>query len=74
MNEEELETYVEIPDSYEDYEEDEIVVGDIALLSFVAILGCAIFAFVVKVISKHLKNVHLKVGNKIEIGVESKEK
>jgi hypothetical protein len=39
-----------------------------------AILGCAVFAFVVKTVSKHLKNVNLKVGDKIQLGIESKEK
>lgn len=74
MNEELEETYIEVPteDDYDDYEE-EVGFGDIALITFIAILGCAVFAFVVKTISKHLKNVNLKIGNKIEIGVETKE-
>ena len=75
MEDEELETYVEVPteDDYEDYEDDSII-GDVALITFLAILGCAVFAFVVKTISKHLKNVNLKVGDKIQLGIESKEK
>lgn len=76
MNEELEETYIEVPTEdeydYDDYEE-EVGFGDIALITFIAILGCAVFAFVVKTISKHLKNVNLKIGNKIEIGVETKE-
>lgn len=31
------------------------------------------FAFLVKTVSKHLKNVNLKIGNKVEIGIESKD-
>lgn len=68
------ETYVEIPteDDYEEYDE-EMTFSDYFLVSFLVILGCAVFAFIVRTISKHLKNVHLKLGNKIEIGVESKD-
>lgn len=75
MEDEEFETYIEVPteDDYEDYE-DESILGDVALITFLAILGCAVFAFIVKTVSKHLKNVNLKVGNKIEIGIESREK
>lgn len=69
MEDEELETYVEVPteDDYDDYE-DSILDSDFVYYGFFAILGCAVFAFVVRTISKHLK-----VGSKIEIGVESKE-
>ena len=75
MEDEEFETYIEVPteDDYEDYEDDSIL-GDVALITFLAILGCAVFAFIVKTVSKHLKNVNFKVGNKIEIGIESREK
>ena len=75
MEDEEFETYIEVPteDDYEDYEDDSIL-SDVALITFLAILGCAVFAFIVKTVSKHLKNVNLKVGNKIEIGIESREK
>ena len=68
---EELETYQEIPTEY-DYEDD-FAAGDYFFVGFFAILICAVFAFVVKTVSKHLKNVNLKIGNKIEIGVESKD-
>ena len=61
MEEEEIDDY-----------EDDVTFSDIALITFVAILGCAVFAFAIRTISKHLKNVHLKVGNKIEIGLEAK--
>lgn len=74
MEDEELETYTEVPteDDYDDYE-DGILDSDFVYYGFFAILGCAVFAFVVRTISKHLKNMHLKVGSKIEIGVESKD-
>lgn len=69
----EEETYIEVPteEEIDDYEDD-VTFNDIALITFVVILGCAVFAFAIRTISKHLKNVHLKVGNKIEIGLEAK--
>ena len=75
MDDELEDIYVEVPteDDYEEYEEDDLALGDYTALIFLSILGCAVFAFIVRTISKHLKNVHLKVGNKIEIGVETKD-
>ena len=75
MEDEEVETYVEVPteDDYEDYEED-FSFNDAAFIGFMAIVVCAVFAFAIKTISKHLKNINLKVGNKLEIGIESKDK
>ena len=73
MEDEELETYVEVPTEDYDTYEDDFVAGDYFFFGFVVLLGCAVFAFVMKTISKHFHNVHLKVGNKIEIGVESKD-
>ena len=75
MEDEELETYVEVPteDDYDDYEED-FNFNDAAFIGFMAIVVCAVFAFTIRTISKHLKNVNLKVGNKLEIGIESKDK
>lgn len=75
LEDEELEeTYIEVPteDDYEDYEDD-TGFGDIAFIIFLAVLGCAVFAFVVRTISKHLKNINLKIGDKIQVGIESKE-
>ena len=67
---EDEEYYVEVPTEEDDYEEyDEVSFEDIALITFLVILGCAVFAFVIKTISKHLKNVNLKIGDKIQIGV-----
>lgn len=75
MEDEDLEeTYVEVPseDDYDDYEDD-FSFNDAACIVFLAIVVCAIFVFVIKTISKHLKNINFKVGNKIEIGIESKD-
>lgn len=70
MEEEYEETYIEVPteDYYED--DDDFALGDYIFLGFMSILICAVSAFIIKTISKNLKNVNLKVG-KVEIGVES---
>lgn len=72
MEEEEYEeTYIEVPteDYYKD-DDDDFALGDYIFLGFMSILICAVSAFIIKTISKNLKNVNLKVG-KVEIGVES---
>ena len=65
------ETYAEVL-TEEDYYKDDFTLGDYVFLGFFAILICGVFAFIVKTISKHIKNVNLKVG-KVEVGVESKD-
>lgn len=66
------EYYEEVPTEY-DYEEDEITVGDIMLVVGIVVLACLVFALVMGIIKKTFKNVHLKIGNKIELGVETKD-
>ena len=76
LEDEELEeAYIEIPteDDYDEDYEDDTGFSDIAFVIFLAVLGCAVFAFVVRIISKHLKNINLKIGDKIQVGIESKE-
>ena len=68
----EEEYYEEVPTEY-DYEEEEITFGDIALIVGGIILICLVFVFVMTVIKRTFKNVHLKIGNKIELGVETKD-
>lgn len=59
---------------YEELETDEdITFGDIAFIGGLAIGGCLIVAFICFIIRKTFKNVHLKIGNKIEVGMETKE-
>ena len=53
--------------------EDELSVSDYVFIGVIIIAACAIIAFVLKQIRKTFKNVHLKIGNKVEIGVETKE-
>lgn len=68
MEEEEVyEEYEEIPD------DEDFTAGDFAFVGGTVLLGCAVVAFVTLVIKKTFKNIHLKIGNKIEIGIETKE-
>lgn len=66
-----MEEYIEVPTEEEYYEDDEITFGDISLIIFLTVLGCAIFAFVTKTINKHLSKVNVEVG-KFKLNVESK--
>ena len=68
----EEEYYEEVPTEY-DYEEEEITSGDIALIVGGVVLICLVFVLVMTVIKRTFKNVHLKIGNKIELGVETKD-
>lgn len=70
--EENYEEYEEVPSDYDDYDED-LTFNDFVFVGGLVIIGCAVIAFIAKVIKKTFKNVHLKFGNKIEIGVETKE-
>ena len=63
-----MEEYEEVETEYED-----ITVGDIAFITGGVILACVVIAFVAHIIRKTFKNVHLKLGDKIEIGMETKE-
>lgn len=67
MEEEVYEEYEEIPD------DEDFTVGDFAFIGVTVLLGCVMVAFIARIIKKTFKNIHLKIGNKIEIGVETKE-
>lgn len=66
-------------EDYEEYEEVEteydsdFSVSDAAFCIGLVIIVCAVFAFVMYQIRKSVKNMHVKIGNKIEIGLETKE-
>ncbi len=66
----EEEYYEEVPT--DEYEED-ITIGDVILVMGIVVLACLVFALVMGIIKKTFKNVHLKVGNKFELGVETKD-
>lgn len=67
----EEEYYEEVPDG--EYYEEEITAGDVALIVGIVLAGCLIVALIFTLIRRTFKNVHLKIGDKIEIGVETKE-
>ena len=60
-------------EEYEEIETEELTCGDYVFIGVGAIGICLILAFVFKQIKKTFKNVHLKIGDKIEVGVETKE-
>ena len=66
-----MEQYEEVETEYDD---EELTTSDILLIGTGIIAACIIVAFLFSQIRKTFKNVHLKVGDKIEIGVETKEK
>lgn len=63
-----MEQYEEVETEYED-----LTTGDVVFLVGGIIGACIVIAFVAHIIRKTFKNVHLKLGNKIEIGMETKE-
>ena len=69
----EEEYYEEVPDGEYYEEEEEITAGDVALIAGIVLTGCLVAALIFTLIRRTFKNVHLKIGDKIEIGVETKE-
>lgn len=67
----EEEYYEEVPDG--EYYEEEITAGDVALVVGIVLAGCLTIALIFTLIRRTFKNVHLKIGDKIEIGMETKE-
>ena len=65
-----MEEYEEVETEY-DY--DDFTATDVIFLVGGIIGACVVIAFVAYIIRKTFKNVHLKLGNKIEIGMETKE-
>lgn len=64
------EIYEEISDS--DYDKDsEFTSGDILFIATTVVAGLIIIAIVFRIIRKTFKKIHLKIGNKIELGIET---
>lgn len=70
--EQEIQTYAEVSTENEGYNED-FTFGDIMFITVTILIGCFIIGFIFRQIKSTFKNVHLKVGNKFEVGVETKE-
>lgn len=77
MEEFELDEELEDYEDYEDYEyyeveDDDLTLSDYLFLGSGIIIFCGIIAFIFKQIRKTFKNVHVKLGDKVEVGVETK--
>lgn len=57
----------------EEVASDDFTLGDWTFIGGTALVLCVVVAFVLKSVKKTFKNFHVKVGDKIEIGVETKE-
>lgn len=66
---EEYENYEEVETEYDS----ELSGVDIAFCIGLVIVLCAVFAFLMRQLKKSIKNMHVKIGNKIEIGLETKD-
>ncbi len=67
----------ELDEELEDYEYYEVEDDDLNLSDYIFIGGgiiifCGVLAFIFKQIRKTFKNVHVKLGDKVEVGVETK--
>ena len=61
---------------YEEVEteiDEDLTAGDVLLGIGIVLTGCLVAALIFTLIRRTFKNVHLKIGDKIEIGVETKE-
>ena len=56
----------------EQYEED-LEFEDMGFIGISIFLACMVIAFIFRQIRSNFKNLHLKIGNKVEIGVETKD-
>ena len=65
----ETEEYVEVSTEYEE----DFTVSDYVFIGFLTLIGLLIITIVLKQVRKTFKNIHLKVGDKIEVGVDTKE-
>lgn len=65
------EEIIEIADD-EEYDE-EMTTSDWVCVGFVILIACFFTAFFFAQIRKTFKNIHFKLGNKIEIGIDTKE-
>ena len=62
----------------EEYEEveteiDDVTFDDILFVGGTILFGCIVIAFLTHLIKRTFKNLHFKIGDKIEVGLETKE-
>jgi hypothetical protein len=51
--------------------DDSLTLSDFGVLTGLVIVFCAGVAFLLRTIDRHIKNIKLKVGNKLELGLET---
>lgn len=51
----------------------DLTAGDWAFIGGTALVFCLVAGFLFKSMRKTFKNVHVKIGDKFEVGVETKE-
>lgn len=69
-----MEEYEEVSTDDYDYEyADNTTIQDIGVITFLVTLGLVAIVVISNQLKKVFKNFHVKVGNKIEIGAETKE-
>lgn len=51
--------------------DDSLTLSDFGILTGLVIVFCAGVAFLLRTIDRHIKNIKLKVGNKLELGLET---
>ena len=64
------ENYEEVTTEYEDTE---LTGSDFLFITGFVLLACIVLALGMTLIRKTFMNIHLKIGNKIELGVETKD-
>ena len=60
-------------EEYEEVVTEDFTIDDYVFIGVGTLIACVAFAFLMKELRKTFKNIHLKIGNKVEIGVETKE-
>ena len=60
-------------EEYEEVETEDLTGSDVVFVGSAILVACVVIAFLARLIKKTFKNVHLKIGDKIEVGVETKE-
>lgn len=64
------EEYIEV-DTEEDYED--FTASDFFFIGFATVIICVVITVVCKQLRKTFKKVHLKIGDKVELGVDTKD-
>lgn len=73
MDNENVETY-EVQADEEYYDDSDPTLADYGAILFLAVLGCAVIAFILHHFRKTFGKLNVKVGEKINVGVETRGK